>query len=74
VDITGSKEKITQIKKVVNIYKSVNTYNCNKTSLFWLQTPDNTLATKAQSNSKKKKNRIIIHVTTNVTGTYKLNL
>lgn len=46
-DITGFKEKITQIKEVVNIYKSVNIYNYDKTSLFQLQTPNNTLVTKA---------------------------
>ena len=59
---------------MVYTYKSNNTYNYNKTALFWLQTPDNTLASNPQSKGKNKKNRITVHVISNATGTHKLDL
>jgi len=73
-DITGSEEEIVRIRGVISNYKSRNVYNTNKTGLFWLQAPDNTLATKAQSGCKKKKNRITLLPTTNANGTHKLDL
>jgi len=74
VDIPVLEAEISRIQEVVHTYKSDDTYNCDKTGLFWLQTPDSTLATKPQSGGKKKKNRITIHATSNATGTHKLDL
>jgi len=73
-DIAGSEAEISRIQEVVHTYKSGDTYNCDETALFWLQTPDNTLASGPQSGGKNKKNRITVHVTSNVTGTHKLDL
>jgi len=73
-DIAGSEAEISRIQEVVHTYKSGDTYNCDETALFWLQTPDNTLASGPQSGGKNKKNKITVHVTSNATGTHKLDL
>ena len=59
---------------MVHTYESGDTYNYDETALFWLQTLDNTLAFSPQSGGKNKKNKITVHVTSNATGIYKLDL
>ena len=72
-DISGSEKEIERLREVINSYASDDVYNTDETGLFWLELPDNTLATKAQSGGKKVKNRITILPTASATG-HKLDL
>jgi hypothetical protein len=68
-DLSGSAEDIERLKGLIKGFDSEDTYNADETGLFWLLTPEVTLATKPQSGSKKKKDRLTVFPTSNATGT-----
>lgn len=61
-DIVGSQEQVSHVKSLIAQFGPNNTFNADETALFWLLLPDRTLATKAQSGTKKKKDRITVLV------------
>ena len=61
--------RMEEIKAIVSQYNSDDVLNMNETSLFYKLEPNRTLATKRLSGKKKQKERIIVALTANATGT-----
>lgn len=73
VSMEGAEERLAECQELAKKYGSEDLYNADETALFWLAIPDTTLATKPQSGKKKQKNRVTILVTTNCSGTHRMN-
>jgi hypothetical protein len=73
-DISGATDAIHEIKELIKQYASKDIYNSDETGLFWLMTPDNTLASRPQSGHKKEKKRLTVFPTCNADGSHKLDL
>ncbi|KHE79181.1 DDE-domain-containing protein [Neurospora crassa] len=73
-DIESSLEQIQRVKTLISLFGIDNTYNADETALYWLATPDTTLATCAQKGRKKQKDRITIFPCSNASSTHKLDL
>jgi len=73
-DIAGSLDKIRDLQRICAEYEHTDVYNADETGLFWLMTPDTTLASQPQSGGKIAKQRLTLHVCCNADGTHKLPL
>lgn len=73
VNMEGAEERLAECQQLAKKYGSDDLYNADETALFWLAVPETTLATKPQSGKKKEKKRLTILVTTNCSGTHKMN-
>lgn len=63
-----------ELQEIVAPYPLKDIYNMDETGLFWKAIPDTTLATKAQSGTKKEKARISLGHCSNTDGSDKLPL
>jgi hypothetical protein len=73
VDKEQAQERLQECQEIAKLYPTEDVYNTDETGLFWLLVPDTTLATKAWSGRKKKKDRISVLVTVNGDGTHKVD-
>ena len=62
----------TELQSVISQYDLEDVYNADKTGLYWKLEPHKSLASGPISGLKKPKDRIIIMLTCNATGTHKL--
>ena len=74
VDVAAAAPRLETIQSIVTEYPSEDIYNVDEAGLFWLLTPDTTLATRTLHGKKKKKDRITIVPCSNATGSDKLEL
>ncbi len=74
VNIKGAEDRMIELRKIVALYLLRDIYNMDETGLFWKAIPDTTLATKAQSGTKKEKARISLGYCSNADGSDKLPL
>ena len=66
--------RIEELQIVCKEFAPKDIYNADETGLFWLMTPDTTLASMPQKGRKHIKSRITLHVCTNADGSDKLPL
>jgi len=59
-------------RKLASEYPPNNVLNMDESGLFWKLSPNRTLATEPGSGGKKTKDRVIIVLTTNATGSDKI--
>jgi hypothetical protein len=74
VDRGKAEGRLRELQDIVASYASHDIYNADETGLYWLATPEYTLATKKQSGKKQKRNRVTIFPTVNADGSHKLSL
>jgi Fission yeast centromere protein N-terminal domain/Tc5 transposase DNA-binding domain len=69
---SSAEDEMRAVRTLCGDYKEEDIYNMDETGLFWRQSPSSGLTTQAKAGRKKDKNRIILTLCTNYTGSDRL--
>ena len=72
VDKSSLPQHREDIQSILMNFDKKDIYNCDETALFWLMEPNRTLSHGPVEGRKKRKDRVLLLLTTNATGDDKL--